>query len=133
MRRLLVHLTAVALLAAGCQARGGVTVVMDEYTLEPDPSAAKAGTITFTAENEGDIAHQLLVLRTRRDAGDLPTSKQGIVRVGRGGVERAGEIALVAPGESEPASLDLTAGTYVLICNIAGHYTNGMRAGFRVS
>ncbi len=36
-------------------------------------------------------------------------------------------------GESASATFDLSPGKYVLICNIAGHYKDGMYAGFTVN
>jgi uncharacterized cupredoxin-like copper-binding protein len=37
------------------------------------------------------------------------------------------------PGKSAEMTLDLTAGHYVLLCNIKGHYRLGMHTDFTVS
>jgi uncharacterized cupredoxin-like copper-binding protein len=132
MRRVLVQLAAVTLLVTSCSAQGGVVVTMDEYVLTAKPASEKAGTVTFTAKNLGAIAHQLLVLRTQLRPDKLPV-KGGVVRLDVKGVELVEEIPIVAAGDSEPLSLDLTPGDYTLICNIAGHYSNGMHTRFRVS
>ena len=56
-----------------------------------------------------------------------------------GGLVPASDVDLVAEIEEFPASttqqltLNLSAGGYVLICNIPGHYDLGMRAGFTVN
>ena len=36
-------------------------------------------------------------------------------------------------GKTVTKTLDLKAGTYVLVCNIEKHYAQGMRMGFTVS
>jgi uncharacterized cupredoxin-like copper-binding protein len=38
----------------------------------------------------------------------------------------AGEIADVAPGDTKKGTFKLTAGKYVMFCNLPGHYTQGM-------
>jgi uncharacterized cupredoxin-like copper-binding protein len=124
-------LIAVACGTMSCSDKGGITVELDEYTLKPDPAEASGGSVTFTAKNVGSIAHQLLVLRTSVPVDDLPTS-DGVVQVDGKRVRAVGEIELVATDDAESTTLDLAPGDYRLICNIAGHYDNGMRATFRV-
>jgi uncharacterized cupredoxin-like copper-binding protein len=130
-KRICAALIAVASVTMSCSARGGVVVELDEYTLTPDPADASGGNITFTAKNVGSIAHQLVVLRTSLPVDDLPTS-DGVVRVDGKRVRAVGEIELVATDDAESTTLDLAPGEYRLICNIASHYDNGMRAAFRV-
>lgn len=105
---------------------------MDEYSVHADPRSAPAGSVTFRVRNVGAIAHQFLVLRTNRDAGDLPV-RGGLVRTGSRGITEAGEIEVMTADASETVEITLAAGRYVLICNIAGHYDLGMRTGFRVT
>jgi hypothetical protein len=131
-RLLLAFLACLALLTPACASRGGVTVQLDEYSVSADPSSSPAGDITFTARNVGAIVHQLLVLATRLDADDLPV-EDGVVQVDEQKVRTAGEVDLVTADDTEVLTLDLAPGNYVLICNIASHYDNGMRAGFRVT
>ena len=49
------------------------------------------------------------------------------------GVEFIAEVEDIAPGTAKPLTVDLTAGTYVVLCNIPGHYADGMRTGFEVT
>ena len=49
------------------------------------------------------------------------------------GVEFIAEVEDIAPGTAKPLIVDLTAGTYVVLCNIPGHYAAGMRTGFEVT
>ena len=39
----------------------------------------------------------------------------------------------LGPGKSASATFELSPGKYVLICNVAGHYEDGMYAGFEVT
>ncbi|HXH21949.1 MAG TPA: hypothetical protein VNN10_07955, partial [Dehalococcoidia bacterium] len=69
-----VALTAVAAVATACgggEEEGGggaeattVTVTLGEWLVEPDPDSAPAGEITFTANNEGTIEHELVIIKT---------------------------------------------------------------------
>jgi uncharacterized cupredoxin-like copper-binding protein len=42
------------------------------------------------------------------------------------------EVEDIKPGRSATLTLNLKAGRYVLLCNLAGHYPGGMHAGLRV-
>jgi uncharacterized cupredoxin-like copper-binding protein len=129
MRKLLLAACATALVTASCASQGGVRVELDEWTVDPADTSAPAGELTFTAHNMGDVAHQLQVIRTSRPFDRLPVRK-GVVRTDQPGLELVGEIPIVAKQETETLVVDLPAGSYALICNIASHYDNGMRAGF---
>ena len=130
-RRALVWLLTSTLLLVSCAARGGLVVELDEYSLEPAKTSSKPGDVTFTARNFGAIAHQLVVLKTERPADRLPV-KGGVVQIDRKDIVQVGEVALINPKDDEPLSVRLRQGDFVLICNIAGHYDNGMRSPFRV-
>ncbi len=123
---------ALALLVVACSAQGGIRVTLDEYMVSLGRTTEQPGEVTFTATNAGSIAHQLLVLRTERDADELPVRK-GVVTLGAEGIDVEGEIPIVAKGDSNTLSLSLRPGDYVLMCNIASHYENGMWASLRVT
>ena len=106
-----------------------VTVVMDEWSVEPAVASAPAGEVTFNAVNRGGLAHDLWVIRTDLDAGALDV-ESGFAVVADGEVAaRSGD---VTAGAAERLTATLEAGRYVLICNIAGHYELGMRVSFAV-
>ena len=132
MRKALLIACVAALLGGGCSSQGGVRVDLDEWTVDPADASAPAGEVTFTAHNAGDVAHQLQVIRTSRPFDRLPVRK-GVVRVDQSGLDVVGEIPIVAKQETETLVVDLPAGRYALICNIASHYGNGMRAPFEVT
>lgn len=132
MRRPACLLASCLVLLASCTAGDGVAVTLDEYSISARPERFAAGEITFTAHNIGAVAHQLLVLRTATDPARLPVD-DGVVDVEADGIAKVGEIPIVAGEERETLTTTLETGRYALICNIAGHYQNGMRAGFRVT
>lgn len=136
--RLQVAAALVALLAmagmglANAQA-ATVNVELNEWGVVPDVSSVAAGDIEFVATNTGAVEHELVILKTDLAADALPVADGRVDEHGGAGIEAIGEIESFAAGTTERATLALTAGSYVLICNIAAHYEAGMYAAFTVS
>jgi len=65
------------------------------------------------------------------DAPDALPVKNGTVD--EGGLTIVDENEDIAPSTTATLSVDLKAGSYVIICNLPGHYEQGMHAGFTVS
>ena len=106
-----------------------VDVGLEEFAVNPAQDIADAGTLTFSVSNDGAIPHNFLVIRTDLASDALPTAD---AQVDEGQVDVAASIPEYAAGDTEEVSVDLEPGSYVLICNVAGHYDSGMRAGFTV-
>lgn len=123
--------TTVFATACGEDAGGGktVSVVLSEYKVAPSVTSAAAGKVTFKVSNKGAVAHELIVIKTDTAADNLPVSGLKVAEDKAGKV--IGEIE-VAKGKSESDTWELTAGKYVFICNIEGHYKEGMHAAFTV-
>jgi uncharacterized cupredoxin-like copper-binding protein len=107
----------------------GTRITLDEYSIEA-PAEAAAGRIALTVRNAGSIAHELVILRTRLAPGELPV-EDAEVRVHRRGVELVKQTPRIKAGKSRMLEVRLRPGSYVLICNVPGHYQSGMRAPFR--
>jgi uncharacterized cupredoxin-like copper-binding protein len=106
----------------------GVSGPAMSMTMTVAPASVAAGSVTFTLKNEGTIEHEVVVLKT-----DTPYD-QLVVTDGKVSEDTSqGEVPELAAGKSESVTLDLTAGNYVLVCNIKDHYTMGMRAPFTVT
>jgi len=108
---------------------GSVTINMSEYAFSPNNGSTNAGTVKISTPNQGKLPHELVLLKTNQAPGSLPTLSNGEVDeegLEAKGVESPGEIEDVAPGETKSASLKLTPGKYVMICNLPGHYKQGM-------
>lgn len=122
---------------------GDAKGVNGQMTLVPTPASIPAGDITFVVKNAGTIDHEMIVLRTPTafdrlpivDAGDPPAP----VATGADKVDETANVGEtgdpnIKPGESRTFTVkSVTAGPYVLLCNIAKHYGLGMRAAFVVS
>ena len=109
----------------------GETSTLDIYSTEwaitgedgADIPNVAAGEITFESRNDGQLPHELAVLKTDLDAAELPVSA-GIVNEAEAG-ELIGRTAYISGGDSEDLTLTLEAGNYVLFCNIVAHYEQG--------
>ena len=85
--------------------------------------------------------HELVVLKTDLAPDALPTKADGSMNEDGAGVSAIGEIEEFAVGKTETITFELTAGKYVLICNIVHttgaetevHYKLGMRTAFTVT
>jgi uncharacterized cupredoxin-like copper-binding protein len=131
--------------AAGSPAGGSpaagltVDVTLQEWAVVPAPESVAAGDVTFAVTNTGpEDIHEFVVLKTDLDAGALPTDDTGAVVEGGEGIEVVDEIEDIPVGESQDLTVPLTAGKYVLLCNIysadeqEAHYALGMRVNFTV-
>jgi uncharacterized cupredoxin-like copper-binding protein len=111
---------------AGAQApTGTVNVVLTEWAIKPTPKTVTAGSMTFVVKNQGGTKHELLIVRGD-DPKALPKKSNGSVNEAKlpdGAI--VGSIEGVKSQATKSATFELTAGTYVLICNIvdpAGRY-----------
>jgi uncharacterized cupredoxin-like copper-binding protein len=123
---------------AGCGGGGGkdVKVVLSEFIVQPDPTSIKAGTIKFTADNQGGKTHEMVVVKAD-DAESLATDKDGAVdEEGLAKGQSQGEVEDVAKGTTKSVELKLAAGRYVVFCNLVedesgtavSHFDKGMHA-----
>jgi uncharacterized cupredoxin-like copper-binding protein len=109
---------------------GGVTVKLGEYFIRPSPASVSSGKVRFTATNTGQLAHEMVVIKTNLAPDQLPLSGSEADEKKAG--EVPGEIEDVAPGQTKSATIKLVPGKYVFICNFAGHYKAGQRVSFTV-
>jgi plastocyanin len=122
MRRTLLSIaaaTAVVAPLAACggsdDAAGGCTPSSDQVTVQANDDlsfdaksyAADAGCLEITYENTGSVAHTLVI-------------------DGQSGFK-------LAIGDTDKGSVELSAGTYTVFCDIAGHRSAGMEADLVVS
>jgi uncharacterized cupredoxin-like copper-binding protein len=139
-------LLAVGVLLTGCdaddeaaQAESNGEVVqatLDDYTIALDQKTAKAGKVHFAISNKGDMEHEFVVVKTEMAPDAFPV-EDGKAAEPEAESEESGEgqemeVEDIAPGADASLDLDLEAGKYVLICNLPGHYEQGMRIAFTV-
>jgi hypothetical protein len=122
----------------GAAAGGEVNVVLSEWVVEPTPTSSSAGSVTFVGDNVGSEVHELVVVRSDSIA-SLPLAADGsVTEDGLAAGALIGEIEDIAAQSEKSVTLELSAGTYVLFCNIVeedageteSHFANGMAAVF---
>ena len=147
--KLTLALTAVLTLVvvAACGGEGGegdegaINVTLQEFSVLPEKDKVPAGSVVFEATNEGpEERHKLVFVKTGIAPADLPTNDDGSFKEE---VHRADVIAWIeelAVGEVQSLTLNMTAGNYVLLCNVVAeregeteaHFAKGMYTRFTV-
>ena len=133
-----------ATVAAGCgsgtsKGYGGgtgpsttVAATVKDFTLSLDKTSAAAGSIKFDITNQGPSGHEFVILKTDLAADTLPI-KDNTVDTSAPGITSIAEAEGIGTGTSKSLTKGLDAGKYVMICNIAGHYQQGIHTSFVVN
>ena len=108
-----------------------VTLHDSPFQVTADPATGTAGTVTFNISNTGATIHNFRVIKTELAPDQLPIDQSGF-QVDETQVDVVESGKDLNPQASEVVTAELTAGNYVLICNVASHYQSGMRAAFTV-
>jgi uncharacterized cupredoxin-like copper-binding protein len=134
--RFVAALMALVLLGAACanpaeSAPAGSQVVaeLSDYKIVVNVPSVKAGKIKIGVRNLAVMEHSFQVLKTDVPQDKLPVDGAS-AKVKEDG--KVGDIPSIPAGKSASVTVDLVPGTYVLICNVAGHYQLGMHTGFTV-
>lgn len=127
----------VALIATACGGgdeggEGGVDATLSEFAVELSTDSASAGEVTFNIANEGEQIHELVIFQTDLAEDALPMVGDEVDEAGEG-LTLVDEVEDVEPGATADLTMDLEAGSYVALCNVTGHYADGMHASFTVS
>jgi uncharacterized cupredoxin-like copper-binding protein len=120
-------------IAAACTESGGdadLQVSLQDDAVTLDPTSGQAGSITFGATNDGSQTHEIEIFSGDVDPSTLPVEDNV---ASTEGLELVDEIEDIAPGSSADLTVDLEAGTYVIMCNLPGHFAQGMYATFEVA
>jgi uncharacterized cupredoxin-like copper-binding protein len=133
---LLIPLAVVAVLLPGCSSDddGSVTATLADFSIDLSSATGPAGTTTFAVDNTAATVHEFVVARTDLADDALPTGDDGDVsEEGATDLTVVDEIEDIAGGASPSLVVELTAGHYVVFCNLPGHYRQGMHTSFDVS
>ena len=89
-------------------------------------SSVSAGEITFNVLNASEeTIHEMVVAKLPDGADELPFNMNES-RVDEDAMNGFGEVSELEPGDRGQLTVNLEPGTYVLVCNIPGHYGSGM-------
>jgi uncharacterized cupredoxin-like copper-binding protein len=98
-----------------------------------DKSSVKAGTVSFDVTNwSRSIVHDLLVVSVSNPTAPLPYD-YGQSRVPEEQVKVVGKSEELEPNGSKMFDIALTPGSYLVICNVPGHYASGMVTALTVT
>jgi len=105
-------------------AHGTVYVQLGDYWAAPAVATVRAGNVTFIAKNVGWVPHELMVEH-------MPIRFDSPMHPNEGAAQ--GMIADMGPGHSGRMTMHLRPGTYMLFCNVPGHYAAGQHMLFNVT
>ncbi len=111
----------------------GLKVVLGDYYLAPERSVVPAGDIKMTGVNVGALEHEIVILQTDLRADMLPQDGALVAEDAIDG-EVIDEIEPddLPAGATASKTFNLDPGSYVLFCNVEGHYALGMFSEFTV-
>jgi uncharacterized cupredoxin-like copper-binding protein len=105
---------------------------MGMMSIRSDQSSIKAGTVSFDVTNwSRSFVHDVLIIAVDNPNAALPYN-YAEAKVAEDQVKVLGEIADLQPNALGAVDVALTPGSYLLICNIAGHYATGMVSQLQV-
>jgi uncharacterized cupredoxin-like copper-binding protein len=103
-----------------------------EWDIEVSAGTATAGDVVFAVANFGTIQHEFLVTRTTFEPGKIPLGSNNRFDEDLDGIEVIDEIPEWSVNDAKVLTVNLSSGTYELLCNLPGHYANGMHHTFIV-
>jgi uncharacterized cupredoxin-like copper-binding protein len=108
-------------------------VVEKDFSIQAPVATAKAGLIDFTVSNTGPSGHEFLVFRADQAPDKLPTGSDGRVDESSSQITKVFDSGdNIVPFGSKVFHAALTPASYVLVCNLPGHYRAGMHAALSV-
>lgn len=110
-----------------------IDVKEKEMKIIPSSNTATAGQIDFVIKNVGRMPHELVVFKTDLPIDKLP-QKNGEMDENGAGVKNVADTGenYLKSGETRTLRANLTPGNYVLVCNLPGHFSGGMKTAFVV-
>ena len=123
-----------ALIRATTPWEGAIAAKESEWKIRISAGRHTAGEISFDLANKGTIPHEFLVAKSNKTGAELlamvdPTTN----RIDEELLDVVDEQPEYAPGTTALLTLDLAPGHYVVLCNIEGHYKNGMYADLTIT
>lgn len=111
--------------AAAASPAGPQPIGLSEFKVDV-ATTIKAGKTDFAITNKGIAPHELLVFKSDLAPAAYPTDAAGDIKEEGAGVTLLSDGDNIDPGGTQARSVDLAPGMYLFVCNIAGHFKQGM-------
>ena len=100
--------------------------------IRADQTSVKSGTVSFDVMNwSRSVIHEMLIVSVDSSDAPLPYDYDKL-QVPEEQVKIVGDSGELAPNVSKVVKADLAPGSYILLCNVPGHYAAGMAVPFTV-
>ena len=90
------------------------------------PRSAPGDKTDLTITNAGVTPHELLVFKSDLKPAAYPTDAAGDIKEEGAGVKLVSDGDNIDPAGTQARSVDLAPGKYLFVCNIPGHFKQGM-------
>jgi uncharacterized cupredoxin-like copper-binding protein len=105
-----------------------------DFAVTSNLPTVPAGLVDLDITNAGPLPHELILFKTDFTHDKLPLDEDGRVVEDAEGIVNAFDTGDNIPaGENRHFDIALTAGTYVMLCNLPAHYGKGMHIPFKVT
>jgi uncharacterized cupredoxin-like copper-binding protein len=129
-----------AQLAAPSLAAAATTIHVTEggeggqpMTLTLDQPTVKAGDVVFSVHNDASTEeHEMVLVKLKTPDESVPVIKSKH-RIDEKKLKSLGEVSDLKPGADGELRAKLGPGTYLLFCNLKGHYEAGMHSKLTVT
>lgn len=113
------HMARMGQLNRGWMSMGMMGISVDKTTVP-------AGEVTFDVTNTSKVmVHEMILAPVPAGTTALPWDAAGQA-VDEEAAHSMGEVSERQPGEGGKLTMDLKPGTYILFCNVPGHFIDGM-------
>ncbi len=111
----------------------GSNMMMGMMAIRIDHDSIKAGAVKLDVTNwSRSVSHEVLVVAVDDPTSPLPYDYNQ-AKVKEDQLKILGDTSELQPNESKTLDLTLAPGTYLIICNVQGHYAAGMATPLRVT
>lgn len=105
-----------------------VKVIETDTAIELSPSTVPAGVIKFVAYNQGQLPHEMEIIKTDLPLDQMPIKDNRLDRKKVGDKIDEIEAEDLPSGATSTLLTNLQPGRYLIECNIPGHFQAGMKA-----